>query len=120
MSGSRMSTVSQWLSSDVFIVFVVVLLLLLAAISTVCWVMRRRTAEIEIIPAGGLDRNNQPSFTLKIVTEQKHASELIQMLTGNANLTELTASVVTAEVDNDDDDDDDDDDDTSEYSTATS
>ncbi|XP_035382757.1 monocarboxylate transporter 8 [Electrophorus electricus] len=79
-----------------------------------------RTAEIEIIPAGGLDRNNQPSFTLKIVTEQKHASELIQMLTGNANLTELTASVVTAEVDNDDDDDDDDDDDTSEYSTATS
>lgn len=41
----------------------------------------RKMAEIEIIPADGSDRGNIPRFTLKIVTEQTHATELVEMLT---------------------------------------
>ncbi|KAI4904525.1 hypothetical protein NFI96_025655 [Prochilodus magdalenae] len=111
MDGTQMSSMSQWLNSDVFIMFVVVLVLLVVAAFAVCWVMRcrrartgattdasnqlmprfpplRRMAEIEIIPADGPDRNNQSRFILKIVTEQRHASELVRMLTSHGHLTE--------------------------------
>lgn len=38
-------------------------------------------AEIEIIPVDGTHVGNTPRFTLKIVTEQTHATELVEMLT---------------------------------------
>lgn len=62
-------------------------------------------AEIEIVPFAGSGRNHKPRFTLRIITEQKHASELVQMLTsqirstaGPAGSTGLGVSAVTAEV----------------------
>ncbi|KAL7838680.1 hypothetical protein AOLI_G00270840 [Acnodon oligacanthus] len=98
MDGRQVSSMSQWLNSDVFIVFVVVLVLFVVAVFAVCWVIRcRRTqtqtermAEIEIVPAAGSDRSGQHRFTLKIVTEQKHASELVQILTNHTRLKENT------------------------------
>ncbi|KAB5513073.1 hypothetical protein PHYPO_G00250070 [Pangasianodon hypophthalmus] len=113
MDGTRMSPMSEWLKSDVFIIFVVVLLLTVISIFAVCWVIRRRRthkttekmAEIEIIPFAGSGGNNKPRFTLRIITEQKHASELIQMLTGQIRSTvgpvcstDLGVSAVTDEV----------------------
>ncbi|NP_001410136.1 uncharacterized protein LOC794063 [Danio rerio] len=82
-------SLSQWLNSDIFIVFVVLLLLLLLVIFAVCWLMRRQNtqrppekmAEIEIIPVNSADAGNPSRFTLKIVTEQTHATELVEMLT---------------------------------------
>ncbi|XP_067296221.1 uncharacterized protein si:dkey-111e8.4 [Pseudorasbora parva] len=81
-------SLSRWLSSDIFIVFVVLLLLLLLVIFAVCWLMRRhrtrpteKMAEIEIIPVDAADLGNSARFTLKIVTEQTHATELVEMLT---------------------------------------
>ncbi len=38
-------------------------------------------AEIEIIPVDGTHVGNLPRFILKIVTEQTHATELVEMLT---------------------------------------
>ncbi|XP_066515004.1 uncharacterized protein si:dkey-111e8.4 [Hoplias malabaricus] len=110
VDGSRMSSMSQWLNSDVFIVFVVVLLLLVVAAIGVCCVTRyRRThtttermAEIEILPCDGSDRSGQVRVILKIVTEQKHASELIHMLTGHRRLTEadqLATEVASTSID---------------------
>ncbi|KAK3527545.1 hypothetical protein QTP86_026652 [Hemibagrus guttatus] len=90
MDGTRMSPMSEWLNSDVFIIFVVVLLLTVIGIFAVCCVIRRRRthrtaekmAEVEIIPFTNSGRSNKPRFTLRIITEQKHASEIVQMLTG--------------------------------------
>ncbi|XP_051966478.1 uncharacterized protein si:dkey-111e8.4 [Xyrauchen texanus] len=90
-------SLSQWLNSDIFIVFVVVLLLLLLVIFAVFWLMRRhrskrpieKMAEIEIIPVDGSDRGNLPRFTLKIVTEQMHATELVEMLTRRGHSVEV-------------------------------
>uniref|UniRef100_A0A8B9H4J7 Si:dkey-111e8.4 n=1 Tax=Astyanax mexicanus TaxID=7994 RepID=A0A8B9H4J7_ASTMX len=90
--------VSQWLNSEIFIAFVVVLLLLIVALCAVCWILRcRRTptttermAEIEIIPADGSDGKSPPRFILKIVTEEKHASELVQMLIEHRRVTKDT------------------------------
>ncbi|XP_053473512.1 uncharacterized protein LOC128603230 isoform X2 [Ictalurus furcatus] len=65
----------------------------------------RKMAEIEIVPFAGSGRNHKPRFTLRIITEQKHASELVQMLTsqirstvGPSRSTDLGVSAVTAEV----------------------
>ncbi|XP_055055771.2 uncharacterized protein [Misgurnus anguillicaudatus] len=107
--------VSQWLNSDFFIVFVVVLVLLLLVIFAVCWVIRRqhtqrtteKMAEIQIIPIDASDRGNVPRFTLKIVTEQTHATELVEMLThrGHSIVPDHhdnpTVSAVTADDDKD-------------------
>ncbi|XP_058239124.1 uncharacterized protein si:dkey-111e8.4 [Hemibagrus wyckioides] len=90
MDGTRVSPMSDWLNSDVFIIFVVVLLLTVIAIFAVCWVLRRRRtrktaekmAEVEIIPFTNSGRSSRPRFTLRVITEQKHASEIVQMLTG--------------------------------------
>ncbi|KAL6463311.1 hypothetical protein MHYP_G00277020 [Metynnis hypsauchen] len=109
MDGRQVSSMSQWLNSDVFIVFVVVLVLFIVAVFVVCWVMRcrrrqtqtERMAEIEIIPAAGSDRSSQHRFILKIVTEQKHASELVQILTNHNRLkedTECSADQLASEV----------------------
>ncbi|XP_053473856.1 uncharacterized protein si:dkey-111e8.4 [Ictalurus furcatus] len=110
---SRVSSMSEWLKSDIFIVFMVVLSLTVISIFAVCCLMRRRRtyktrqkmAEIEIVPFAGSGRNHKPRFTLRIITEQKHASELVQMLTsqirstaGPAGSTGLGVSAVTAEV----------------------
>ncbi|KAI5608287.1 hypothetical protein C0J50_6758 [Silurus asotus] len=81
---------SEWLKSDVFIIFVVVLLITVIAIVAVCCCLRRRgtsiktkkMAVIEITPLDFPGRSNTIRFTLKIITEQKHASEIVQMLTG--------------------------------------
>uniref|UniRef100_A0A674BHD5 Uncharacterized protein n=1 Tax=Salmo trutta TaxID=8032 RepID=A0A674BHD5_SALTR len=80
------------LSSDIFIIYVVVLLLVLLALRAVCWVVRnnrtqRTTAEkltdIEIISAGdGPERDTQAKFTLKIRTDPRHATQLVEMLVG--------------------------------------
>ncbi|XP_022520179.2 uncharacterized protein si:dkey-111e8.4 isoform X1 [Astyanax mexicanus] len=99
MDENRVSSVSQWLNSEIFIAFVVVLLLLIVALCAVCWILRcRRTptttermAEIEIIPADGSDRKSPPRFILKIVTEEKHASELVQMLIEHRRVAKDTA-----------------------------
>ncbi|KAK7164793.1 hypothetical protein R3I94_003247 [Phoxinus phoxinus] len=82
-------SLSRWLNSDIFIVFVVLLLLLLLVIFAVCWLMKRhhtrrpteKMAEIEITPVDAADLGNSARFTLKIVTEQTHATELVEMLT---------------------------------------
>ncbi|KAA0717210.1 hypothetical protein E1301_Tti017355 [Triplophysa tibetana] len=108
-------SLSQWLNSDFFIVFVVVLVLLLLVIFAICWVIRRhqtqkmteKMAEIEIIAVDGSDRGNVPRFTLKIVTEQTHATELVEMLTCRGHSIKIpdnpSVSVITAESDSDDD-----------------
>ncbi|XP_062845130.1 uncharacterized protein si:dkey-111e8.4 [Trichomycterus rosablanca] len=105
MDGSRVSSMSQWWNSDVFIVFVVVLLLIIVAIFAFCWIKRRRPvptetlAEIEIIPLDNLGKNNQPRFTLMIIMEQKHASELVQTLTCRSrSIVHQSCSSVTAEI----------------------
>lgn len=41
----------------------------------------RKMAEIEITPVDAADLGNSARFTLKIVTEQTHATELVEMLT---------------------------------------
>ncbi|KAK2816593.1 hypothetical protein Q7C36_022864 [Tachysurus vachellii] len=87
MDDTRVSSMSEWLNSDIFIIFVVFLLLTIIAIVAVCCILRRRhthekMAEVEIIPPANSSPNNNPRFTLRILTEQKHASEIIQMLTG--------------------------------------
>lgn len=55
-------------------------------------------AEVEIIPFGGSGRNNEPRFTLRIITAQEHASELVQMFTSQICSTDLGVSEVNAEV----------------------
>ncbi|XP_047665422.1 uncharacterized protein si:dkey-111e8.4 [Tachysurus fulvidraco] len=86
MDDTRVSPMSEWLNSDIFIIFVVFLLLTIIAIVTVCCILRRRhthekMAEVEIIPSANSSPNNNPRFTLRIITEKKHASEIVQMLT---------------------------------------
>ncbi|XP_056313113.1 uncharacterized protein si:dkey-111e8.4 [Danio aesculapii] len=110
-------SLSQWLNSDIFIVFVVLLLLLLLVIFAVCWLMRRQNtqrppekmAEIEIIPVNSADAGNQSRFTLKIVTEQTHATELVEMLTRRGHCVEPNPhskpSVSAVAADNDSDQD---------------
>ncbi|XP_042579348.1 uncharacterized protein si:dkey-111e8.4 [Cyprinus carpio] len=110
-------SLSWWLNSDVFIVFVVLLLLLLLVVFAVCWLIRRhhtqrpteKMAEIEIIPVDGTHVGNPPRFTLKIVTEQIHATELVEMLTRRGCSVELpdrqnpSVSAVTENDGNDQD-----------------
>ncbi|KAK6305520.1 hypothetical protein J4Q44_G00243000 [Coregonus suidteri] len=95
-SGNRYATASQWFASDIFIIFVVVLFLVLLVLGAVCcWVVRhnrtqRSTAEklteIEIISAGdGPERETQAKFTLKIRTDQSHATQLVEMLVGRVS-----------------------------------
>nr|XP_046172857.1 uncharacterized protein si:dkey-111e8.4 [Oncorhynchus gorbuscha] len=92
-SGHRYATASRWFASDIFIIFVVVLLLVLLVLGAVCcWFVRRnrtqratamKLTEIEIISAGdGLERETQAKFTLKIRTDQSHATQLVEMLVG--------------------------------------
>uniref|UniRef100_A0A674E0S7 Uncharacterized protein n=1 Tax=Salmo trutta TaxID=8032 RepID=A0A674E0S7_SALTR len=84
---------SKWFASDIFIIFVVVLLLVLLVLGAVCcWFVRRnrtqratamKLTEIEIISAGdGLEKETQAKFTLKIRTDQSHATQLVEMLVG--------------------------------------
>uniref|UniRef100_A0A8C2ID19 Si:dkey-111e8.4 n=1 Tax=Cyprinus carpio TaxID=7962 RepID=A0A8C2ID19_CYPCA len=108
-------SLSWWLNSDIFIVFVVLLLLLLLVVFAVCWLIRRhhtqrpteKMAEIEIIPVDGTHVGNPPIFTLKIVTEQTHATELVEMLTLSGHSIEApdhhSNSAVTEDDDNDQD-----------------
>ncbi|XP_048044048.1 uncharacterized protein si:dkey-111e8.4 [Megalobrama amblycephala] len=111
-------SLSRWLNSDIFIVFVVLLLLLLLVIFAVCWLMRRhhtqrpteKMAEIEIIPVDAADSGNSPRFTLKIVTEQTHATELVETLTRRGRSVEVSdrhskpsVSAVTKDDDNNQD-----------------
>lgn len=67
-------------------------------------------AEIEIIPADGSNKGNVPRFTLKIVTEQTHATELVEMLTCRGHSIEVpdqpanpSVSAVTADSNRDND-----------------
>lgn len=66
-------------------------------------------AEIEIIPVDGTHVGNPPRFTLKIVTEQTHATELVEMLTRRGCSTEVpdrqNPSVSTVKDDDDNDQD---------------
>ncbi|KAK2816587.1 hypothetical protein Q7C36_022858 [Tachysurus vachellii] len=87
MDDTRVSSMSEWLNSDIFIIFVVFLLLTIIAIVAVCCILRprhthKKMAEVELFPPANSSPNNNPRFTLRILTEQKHASEIIQMLTG--------------------------------------
>lgn len=70
--------------------------------------LHRKMAEVEITSFVGSGGNHKPRFTLRIITEQKHASEIVQMLTdqrrirstvGPMRSTYLGVSAVTAEVD---------------------
>ncbi|KAG5284351.1 hypothetical protein AALO_G00025760 [Alosa alosa] len=92
-SGSpQYGTLADWLQSDVFIVFVVVMVLLGLVLTAVCWVWRRqrrsrqstlqRLTEIEIYPVvdGSVGEAQQQKFSLKIRTDQRHASELVGIL----------------------------------------
>ncbi|KAF4073319.1 hypothetical protein AMELA_G00257500 [Ameiurus melas] len=104
---------SELLKSDIFIIFMVVLSLTVISVSVVCCLMRhlhtrkarQKMAEIEIVPSAGLGTNHKPRFTLRIITEQKHASELVEIITsqihsavGPSRSTDLDVSAVTAEV----------------------
>lgn len=67
-------------------------------------------AEIEIIPVNGADEGNPSRFTLKIVTEQTHATELVEMLTRRGHCVEplnphSNPSVSAVAADNDSDQD---------------
>ncbi|KAL0994060.1 hypothetical protein UPYG_G00117290 [Umbra pygmaea] len=91
-NGDTFSTASRWFSSNIFIIFVVVLVLVLVVIGSVCCLVRQnrnrrntaeRVTEIEIIsPGNGLESENQAKFTLKIKTDQRHATQLVGMLVG--------------------------------------
>ncbi|XP_039514770.1 uncharacterized protein si:dkey-111e8.4 [Pimephales promelas] len=110
-------SLTRWLNSDIFIVFVVLLLLLLLVIFAVCWLMRRhhtqrpteKLAEIEITPTDDADMGNSARFTLKIVTEQTHATELVEMLTRRGCSVEASDrhSKPSGSAVNDDDNDED-------------
>ncbi|XP_073696135.1 uncharacterized protein [Garra rufa] len=99
-------SLSRWLNSDIFIVFVVLLLLLLLVIFAVCWLIKRhhtqtpteKMAEIEIIPVDGTHVGNPLRFTLKIVTEQTHATELVEMLTRRSHSMEVPDSQINPSV----------------------
>ncbi|XP_062341680.1 uncharacterized protein si:dkey-111e8.4 isoform X2 [Osmerus eperlanus] len=90
--GDSYGTLSQWLNSDVFIVFVVVLLLLLLVLAAMCWIFKRfrnqramerlQITEIEIVSGDGSGNCPHPRFTLKIKTDKNHANQMVQMLLG--------------------------------------
>ncbi|CAB1316067.1 unnamed protein product [Coregonus sp. 'balchen'] len=124
-SGDTYATASQWVSSDIF---VVVLLLVLLVLRAVCWVVRnnrtqrttaeyerddligsKKLTEIEIISAGdGPERDTQAKCTLKIKTDQRHATQLVEILVGRegagpgnplAPLTSVTLPTVVSPTD---------------------
>uniref|UniRef100_A0A3P8YSE7 Uncharacterized protein n=1 Tax=Esox lucius TaxID=8010 RepID=A0A3P8YSE7_ESOLU len=88
-NGATHANASQWFSSNIFIIFVVVLILILLVIGLACWLIRRsrnrtnateKVTEIEILSAGsGSETDTQPKFTLKIKTDQSHATQLVEM-----------------------------------------
>lgn len=67
-------------------------------------------AEIEIVPVDGANVGNPVRFTLKIVTEQTHATELVEMLTRRGRSVEVpddhSNPSVSAFTEDDDDDQD--------------
>ncbi|KAL2094224.1 hypothetical protein ACEWY4_008943 [Coilia grayii] len=101
--GARYGTLTDWLRSDVFIVFMVVLVLLILVLAAVCWVLRRQRryrqphlqysrcwcllcvaralTEIEVYPSveAGEDQHR---VSLKIRTDRSHAAELVGILAG--------------------------------------
>ncbi|XP_048857316.1 uncharacterized protein LOC125728235 isoform X2 [Brienomyrus brachyistius] len=81
------STVSEWLNTNVFIAILVVLGVVLLALCLVCWAVWRsriqgstdvRQAEITVSLGGGLECPDRP--VIKISTGQRHATKLVTKL----------------------------------------
>ncbi|KAJ8249632.1 hypothetical protein COCON_G00228480 [Conger conger] len=91
-TGSRFRKLAEFFRSDIFIIVAVVLVIVFLAIAVICCIHRRRQnqrlltqrlTQIVVVRAGAANENGRPSYTLRIQTDQDHATKLVGLITGH-------------------------------------